>query len=55
IVCLYLAPMYLMLRRWLAMAICGVILAAFATGLYFMWYKHLPKRNEQLAGGREAQ
>jgi len=41
IVCLYLAPMYLMLRRWLAMAICVVILAATGAILYFTWYKQL--------------
>jgi len=40
-VCLYLAPMYLMLRRWVAMAVCGAILAGLAAILYVTWYRKL--------------
>lgn len=45
IVCLYLSPMYLMLRRWLPMAVAGSLFAAFAATLYFTWYRHLSERS----------
>jgi len=55
-IALYLAPMYAVGHRWREAAGCATVLFALGIGLYFTWYRRLPKAEARAVGyGEENQ